>query len=163
MDRCVRTLCAAGLAALTVGLTACETTGDPTRGGLFGWSEAKAKQDLKAQEQQNQKAQAQVAAAQEDQRTLRQQQAGLQSDNALLKTDLDQRLAENDRLTDQLHDLLSQRQLGEAQLARLRGALERNRQLRQRLQSSNGNTPANNTLLQGQNEELMEDIFALSR
>ncbi len=25
-------------------LTACETTGDPTQGGLFGWSETKAKQ-----------------------------------------------------------------------------------------------------------------------
>ncbi len=25
-------------------LTACETTGDPTQGGLFGWSEGKAKQ-----------------------------------------------------------------------------------------------------------------------
>lgn len=32
----------ASIAALT--LTACETTGDPTQGGLFGWSEGKARQ-----------------------------------------------------------------------------------------------------------------------
>ena len=30
--------------AIAVALTACETTGDPTQGGLFGWSEGKAKQ-----------------------------------------------------------------------------------------------------------------------
>jgi len=37
-----RTILTGTIAAL--GLAACETTGDPTQGGLFGWSEGKAKQ-----------------------------------------------------------------------------------------------------------------------
>lgn len=31
-----------GLATCALSLTSCETTGDPTQGGLFGWSQNKA-------------------------------------------------------------------------------------------------------------------------
>ncbi len=39
---------AAALAVVVMALTlsSCETTGDPTQGGLFGWSEGKAQQRL---------------------------------------------------------------------------------------------------------------------
>jgi len=39
---------ALGVMALT--LSSCQTTGDPTQGGLFGWSEGKAQQRLGARE-----------------------------------------------------------------------------------------------------------------
>ncbi len=46
---------------LAVAMTGCQTTGDPTKGGLFGWSEKKAdkrqedmKQNLKAEEREGQ-------------------------------------------------------------------------------------------------------------
>ncbi len=32
-------------------LTSCETTGDPTQGGLFGWSQGKANQRIDEREQ----------------------------------------------------------------------------------------------------------------
>lgn len=41
-----------GACALCLLLAGCNTTGDPTRGGLFGWSEAKARQ--RQQERQDQ-------------------------------------------------------------------------------------------------------------
>lgn len=37
-----RTLCLSLLAMAGLTLTSCETTGDPTQGGLFGWSQNKA-------------------------------------------------------------------------------------------------------------------------
>ncbi len=41
------------LAALAASLllSSCETTGDPTQGGLFGWSQGKANQRISAREQ----------------------------------------------------------------------------------------------------------------
>ncbi|WP_395752697.1 hypothetical protein [Prosthecobacter sp.] len=39
------------LAAGSMQLTSCETTGDPSQGGLFGWSQSKA--DVRIQERQN--------------------------------------------------------------------------------------------------------------
>jgi hypothetical protein len=39
-------------AALLVTLDSCQTTGDPTKGGLFGWSKAKARQDTSAMQRQ---------------------------------------------------------------------------------------------------------------
>lgn len=44
----VRTLITGLLGAAL--LTSCETTGDPTQGGLFGWSETKAKQRIAERE-----------------------------------------------------------------------------------------------------------------
>lgn len=35
----------------TLSLTSCETTGDPTQGGLFGWSQSKA--DVRIQERED--------------------------------------------------------------------------------------------------------------
>lgn len=40
-----------GLAACALSLTSCETTGDPTQGGLFGWSQNKA--DYRIQEKRH--------------------------------------------------------------------------------------------------------------
>ena len=42
MELFIKTLC---LCAILTGLVACETTGDPNRGGIF-WSESKAKSRL---------------------------------------------------------------------------------------------------------------------
>lgn len=38
----MRPLALIGFAAASLSLASCETTGDPTQGGLFGWSESKA-------------------------------------------------------------------------------------------------------------------------
>ncbi|MBL9178973.1 MAG: hypothetical protein JNM65_13005 [Verrucomicrobiaceae bacterium] len=39
------------LVLCTLSLASCETTGDPSQGGLFGWSQSKA--DVRIQERQN--------------------------------------------------------------------------------------------------------------
>jgi len=39
------------LVLCTLSLSSCETTGDPSQGGLFGWSQSKA--DVRIQERQN--------------------------------------------------------------------------------------------------------------
>lgn len=40
-----------GAAGACLLLTSCETTGDPTQGGLFGWSQSKANQRISDREQ----------------------------------------------------------------------------------------------------------------
>lgn len=44
----MKILRASVLFAAALALVSCETTGDPSRGGLFGWSEGKAHQDTVA-------------------------------------------------------------------------------------------------------------------
>jgi septal ring factor EnvC (AmiA/AmiB activator) len=77
-----------GLAAVLFSLSGCETTGDPSQGGLFGWSETKA-----IERQQQLRDQLAVSSAEE--RSHRQQQESLQSNRNRLQRDVN---ARNQRL-----------------------------------------------------------------
>lgn len=77
-----------GAAVFCFALAGCQTTGDPSQGGLFGWSETKAIE-------RQQILRDQLAASSAAERTQRQQQESLQSNRARLQRDVD---ARNQRL-----------------------------------------------------------------
>ncbi|MFV1995512.1 MAG: hypothetical protein ACC661_08745 [Verrucomicrobiales bacterium] len=54
-------------------LSSCQTTGDPTQGGLFGWSESKAQHRIYQQERYLQDTEADTARVQRDNRALESQ------------------------------------------------------------------------------------------
>lgn len=110
-------------------LVACATTGDPRRGGLFGWSENKAR-SRQAQLQQVELAQRRQAVA-ERQRSdeLHRQQNALSDEARRLQAELDALQAENRRLDEQLRSLLRKRQLGAEETQRLSAVLAENQEL----------------------------------
>ncbi|MGT2476667.1 hypothetical protein [Paraburkholderia terrae] len=110
-------------------LTACETTGDPRAGGLFGWSQSKAQarqDDLRRQidesNRESQTEQQQTAAMQAQQR-------GLQSEVGDLQAQLNASLAENHRLEAQLRDLARRKKLADSDLKRVQSELAANTRL----------------------------------
>ncbi|WP_313913329.1 hypothetical protein [Tahibacter sp.] len=104
----------------------CATTGDPQQGGLFGWSETKARDRSQELERRNGRAEAHVA--QEDRRRehLRGQYTALDVEAQRLKDELDRLGAENRALDAQLRNLLQQRRLGEGEKRRLQSLLAEN-------------------------------------
>ncbi len=116
-------LCAATLAA-------CQITGDPRKGGLLGWSEQQAMERQRALEFE--RAAAQRELGQEKQRgselTARQSQIG--SEVQTLQASLANALGENDALDARLLELMAQRKLADAELARLQKMLEASRAAR---------------------------------
>ena len=95
-------------------LTACETTGDPTQGGLFGWSEGKAKQRQAA---------LQDAVALEDERgsAARAQTGRLQAESSSNAAALRAERAELSRMLSQLDEV--DRAGGGARTASLRSRI----------------------------------------
>ncbi len=61
-SKLIRISIACSLAASAVGFTSCETTGDPTQGGIF-WSESKAQDRLYERQDRLERAEAGTAAA----------------------------------------------------------------------------------------------------
>lgn len=110
-------------------LVACATTGDPRKGGLFGWSENKAR-TRQEQLQDAELAQRRHAAA-ERQRgdALHRQQSALSSEARQLQAELDALQAENRRLDEQLRSLMRKRQLGAEETQRLSAVLAENQDL----------------------------------
>lgn len=110
-------------------LVACATTGDPRKGGLFGWSENKAT-TRQAQLQDAELAQRRRAAA-EGQRSdaLHRQQNALSGEARQLQAELDALQAENRRLDEQLRGLMRKRQLGAEETQRLSAVLAENQDL----------------------------------
>lgn len=124
------------LSSLVLGLAACETTGDPRQGGLFGWSESKARVRQEALEEQA--AQATQAAHTESGKIADAsgQRDALRTDVATLGSRLDRLLSENRRLEAELGALLRTKSMRESDLSRLRAELARNERVRAAAQSS---------------------------
>lgn len=148
------------LCSLTLFLSACQTTGDPEQGGLFGWSPKKAdarRQDL---EQANANAQSQYTTELARQQTLQGTQIRLTADARRLQSQVNRLLAENTDLESQLSDLLSRLKLNTHELNRLNGLLSENKRLRQQLSSAPAG-PAVPDTLNSQNQKLQHEILAL--
>lgn len=132
MTRCrqsgLQRIAAAVLCAAT--LAACQTTGDPRKGGLLGWSEQQAMERQRALEVE--RAAAQRELGQEKRRgaelTTRQSQIG--SEVQALQASLASALGENDALDARLLELMGQRKLADVELARLQKTLEASRAAR---------------------------------
>jgi septal ring factor EnvC (AmiA/AmiB activator) len=149
-----------GLLALAT--TACQSTGDPTQGGIF-WSESKTQQRQRALEQQNAAAQGRLAADQQQQSQLQAREGSLQAKSARLRAEVDHLMSENTQLENRLRDLLQRRSLGEAELARLNGVLAQNERLRQLIRSSATAAPNEGLpdTVNDQNNELHHEIMLL--
>ncbi|MEA3209562.1 MAG: hypothetical protein QOE70_2619 [Chthoniobacter sp.] len=70
------------LAPIFAALAACETTGDPRSGGLFGWSEAKAQDRQSARQAEVSRADHELAGETQRQARLRQRSSGTDGDLA---------------------------------------------------------------------------------
>ena len=146
-------------------ISACATTGDPGKGGLWGWSENKAKtrqmQLSQAEAVQRQRA------ANEQQRgdRLRQQQSSLGDEALQLQAELDGLRAENRKLDAQLRELLRKRTLRADEMHRLQGLLADNQQLLSKAlapaDDSGAPTNADVDALNGQNSRLHRELLAL--
>lgn len=120
---------AAGLLCATT-LAACQTTGDPRKGGLLGWNEQQAMERQRALEVE--RAAAQLELGREKQRgaelTASQSQIGYEV--RTLQASLANALGENDALEARLLELMSQRKLADAERVRLQKTLEASRAAR---------------------------------
>lgn len=117
-------------------VTACATTGDPRQGGLFGWNEDQAKTRQDTLRRDDATARQQAATESERGATLRNRQQGLSSEAGQLKTELDRLLNENTGLETRLRELMTRRQIGGTELARLRQVLADNERLRSTTRSA---------------------------
>lgn len=162
-----RTTTAVLLAAL---LAACETTGDPRRGGLVGWSEQQAIERQRALEAE--RTAAQHEQTQEIQRgaALAGQQAQLSAEVRTLQAHLASALAENDALDVKLRELMTKRQLAGSELARLRQTLDHSRRARgaaQRAAADNAAAPSADKLARHSqevnryNQQLHDEVMLL--
>jgi septal ring factor EnvC (AmiA/AmiB activator) len=146
-------------------LAACATTGDPNKGGLFGWSENKAKA-RQAQLSSSEAAQRQqAAAAQQRGDTLRQRQATLGGEALQLQAELDALRAENRRLDAQLRTLMHKHQLGAHEMQRLNSLLAENQRLLSKYLAAAADEGADPTAdaleLYDQNSRLHRELLAL--
>jgi len=118
------------LRGLLVGLVllagGCATTGDPQQGGLFGWSENKARDRHQALELQKGAAEARLGHEEHAGAHLRDQYVALDSEAQRLKDELDRLGAENRVLDAKLRHLLQQQRFGETEKRRLQALLAEN-------------------------------------
>lgn len=121
-------------AGLSIALAGCETTGDPRQGGLFGWNAEKAAERQAALAQQEAAAKRAESDAKARTAELDQRQATLRGANAANQRELDQLLDQNTQLERQIAELMGNRRLSEAELARLRQVLASNQRARQSAQ-----------------------------
>lgn len=121
---------ALSLAALAV--AACETTGDPTQGGLVGWSEDKARQ---RQEQLRSEAEAtreQASAQRQRADALKGQEQTLLMSVQVLERQLRLLVDENVSLESQLREQMARRDLKASEAERLAQVLQRSQETRAR-------------------------------
>lgn len=151
------------LIVIAMAASGCQTTGDPTQGGLFGWSPKKAQQRQQDLEQQNADARGRLVSAQQQQNQLRRKEAGLQTESAQLRSELDRLMSENNHLEDQLRTLVQQRNLGEAELVRLNAVLGQNQHMRELIRTGSTVSPPGQQpdLVNEQNNQLHHEIMLL--
>lgn len=115
----------AGLVLLAGG---CATTGNPQQGGLFGWSENKARDRHQELERRQRAAEARLDGEERLGGELRDRYSVLDGEAQRLKDELGRLSAENRALDAQLRNLLAQRRLGENETRRLQTLLAENGQ-----------------------------------
>lgn len=150
--------------ALTL-LSACATTGDPTQGGLFGWSETKAQQRQAELARQDESAQQGSANARRQVEALQKQHDGLATESERQQKALDRLLAENADLDARLRSLMQQRSLSAADMARLQKIVADNDQLRRKAPTPGAGRKAPTTaaaeVFGDQNGRLLREIAIL--
>jgi hypothetical protein len=158
------------VALLPVALAACQTTGDPRQGGLFGWSEDKARARQAELERENDAAQRSAAQETQRQSTLTEKQGALRTEVQELQAQLSRLLAENDALESDVRALAAKRQVSTADLARMQQTLEANKRARAeaRRVASQASTPRESGKLTQQmdvvrdyNQQLHREVLLL--
>ena len=150
-------------------LAGCQTTGDPNRGGLFGWSEDKAQ--LRQTDLAATQAQVQQRVADEKARgaQLQSQQGQLNAETVRLQADVDRLLGENAKLERDLRALMAQRGVSGAELARLQQVLKTNERARSAAAplgaNPGGRAPAvlsaQSVSVNTQNQQLQREVLIL--
>ncbi len=146
-------------------LGACQTTGDPRQGGLFGWSEDKARDRQRGLQQELNDSTR--AAEQEKAKTAEAQsrQSALQTEVNRLQGQLEKMLDENQHLEAELSAMLRTKQLKSEDLMRARAHLAENERVRKaaRDAAKNGQTKplAAVSLVEQQNQRLQKEILFL--
>lgn len=147
---------------LIAALTGCATTGDPTQGGLFGWSQQKAEARQAALEQQADADRQAAEAERERSMQLYEQKTAVSAQVSQLRADLARETEQNTDLDKQLRALMQQRRLGQAEVARLNGELRDNERKREALRNGTiAVTSASIDDARKRNEELRREILLL--
>jgi len=120
----------------TLIVSACQTTGDPRQGGLFGWSEEQARARQSTLEQENTDAQRSIETEKGRSQMLQGRKASLQAESARVQSELDRMLIENAEIENELRNLMARKQLGNNELARLKLVLAENERLRKATRAS---------------------------
>ena len=107
-------------------LAGCQTTGDPRDGGLFGWSEEKARDRQAALEAQSDAARNAAEAERRRHAALSDKEVRLRSEAGELHAHLARLLSENDQLDAELRSLMSRRQMSAGEQQRLSQVLAAN-------------------------------------
>lgn len=152
-----------GLCVFTVALGACETTGNPREGGLFGWSQKKADARQEELARENSDAQGEAASEQSRQVTLQARQGELAREENRLQNEVNQLLLENSKIENDLRDVVRRTKLDSDELARLHQVLDQNERLRQQLREAHGGLvgEARPQAVHAQNQKLHREIMAL--
>jgi uncharacterized protein YdcH (DUF465 family) len=111
-------------------LTGCQTTGNPREGGLFGWSEEKARERQAVLEAETNAARKTADAELQRGAVLSKQQSHLHAEVNELQANLARLLAENNTLDGQIRALMSTRKMSATELSRLRQTLTANKRAR---------------------------------
>lgn len=107
-------------------LAGCATTGDPRKGGMFGWSREKADARLASLEAQNASEERHAAFAQRRSEELGDRKDNLDDEAARLRAEIDSLMSENLVLESRLRKLMIDRTLDEAETSRLQALLAQN-------------------------------------
>lgn len=108
-----------GLLAILV-LASCKTTGDPGAGGLYGWSEDKAKQRHANQKQEHQENLDEIAALEVKNKALENKQKDLDSTIQRINRTLNKLSEEQANLRQQLNQLYQDKKLSEIKYQELK-------------------------------------------
>lgn len=107
-------------------LAGCATTGDPQSGGLFGWSENKARERQHELARRDRAAHDRAADEQARSAALHERQDALDAEARQLQQELARLQQENRGLDARLRKLLQQRRLAEGERRRLQSVLDEN-------------------------------------
>lgn len=107
-------------------LAGCATTGDPSQGGFFFWSQRKADERQAAFEQQAEANRQAAEAERERSMLLYEQKNAVSTDVSQLRADLARESERSKDLEKQLRALMQERRLDQAEVARLNDKLHEN-------------------------------------
>lgn len=129
-------------------LVGCQTTGNPREGGLFGWSEEKARERQVILETETNAARRTADFELQRGQQLSKQQSQLHTEVNQLQADLARLISENDQLDRQIRALMSTRKVSNAELSRLRQTLAANKRALATARLAASREPSDRTLSQ---------------